>query len=274
MSETRATSAENEALTISLADVAGIEAAPTLAPLGESEGEAGSWESSAPTSPEDAWGEEGADASGASNLDFSGQEDDTAGDLSGGEEEPFVFPFRTWEEPVRRTSHLLPESEVPDYGALELVNDPAARREEFRREGRSRRRRRVAYMLSLEVRRIVEDLELRMSLLVRVWSKMRSRQPLLNLLRCRFERVRPDDLLLLPMECMDLLDQFYRQLDEFRLYLQVTEDMPTALEIRYLHYQSVLTKISHSLLGRLNAIHDYRGLGVELPIDSAVIEED
>lgn len=152
--------------------------------------------------------------------------------------------------------------------------EPAERAEGFRRETRARRRRRLAYLLSLEVRRVVEDLALRQALLLKVWSKMRIRAPILNLLRSRFDRIRPDDLLLLPMECLDLLDQFFRQLDEFRLYVQVTEDMPTSLELVYEQQLQLLTKISRPLLGRLNAIHGYRGLGVELPIDSAVIEED
>lgn len=171
---------------------------------------------------------------------------------------------------------------VASSGALSLGpvtqthtgREGAERAQTFHRETRGRRRRRLAYMLTLEIKRVVEDLALRKALLLKVWSKMRIRQPLMSLLRSRFDLIKPDDLLLLPMECMDLLDQFYRQLDEFRLYMRVTEDMPTSLETVYEQQLQQLTRISRPLLGRLNAIHGYQGLGVELPMDSAMIEED
>lgn len=131
---------------------------------------------------------------------------------------------------------------------------------------RRKRVQKLAWLLHLEVERIVDELELRQTLLLKVWSKMRIRAPLLRLLRCRYEKIRPTDLLLLPLETLELLERFYRKLDEFRLYLQVTEDMPTTLATAWQQYKEALTQVGRPLLMQLKAIHRYEGLGVELPL--------
>jgi hypothetical protein len=138
-----------------------------------------------------------------------------------------------------------------------LVSGPGER---FAKRARARdlsRKRKLAYLLSQEVRRVVEELLLRHDLLMDVWSRMRIRQPLLAVVRTRYEELRPDDLLMLPVDCLEHLDRFYRTLDEFRLYLQTTEDMPTALEVAYERFRLALTQISRPLLWHLDDTHHY-----------------
>ncbi len=133
-----------------------------------------------------------------------------------------------------------------------------AARASIRRRSRDlSRKRKLAYILSQEVRRIVEDLELREWLLMEIWTKMRVREPLLNVLKSRYEQVKPDDLLSLPVECLDLCDRFYRLLDEFWLYLRTTEDMPTAMSVNYRRYRMQLKRIAEPLLEALDTCHGY-----------------
>jgi len=155
---------------------------------------------------------------------------------------------------------------IADAAAVRLHS-----REKLREETRQRR---VAFLLSQEVRRIVEDLEFHASLLLDIWSKMRLRKPLLNVLRTRYEEVSPDDLLLLPLECLDLADRFYRMVEEFRLYIQTTEDMPTTLETTYERYRLNLTQASRALLFYLDEIHAYEvGMAVLAPRCGEIMED-
>ncbi len=128
----------------------------------------------------------------------------------------------------------------------------------FRKRARDlSRKRKLAYLMSREVARIVEDLETYEWLLMDVWTSLRVREPLLNVLRTRYHDLKPDDLLMLPVECIDLLDRFHRTLDAFWLYLRTTEDMPTALSVTYKRYTNQLKRIADPLVPLLDQCHGY-----------------
>lgn len=128
----------------------------------------------------------------------------------------------------------------------------AAARRRTREEARLSR---LALMLSLEVRRLLEDITLRRGLLLDVWSKMRARAPLVKLLRTRWEEVPTADLLLLPEPALLALDRFYRGVDEFRLYVETTQDMPRALQAVYANYAAQLEVAGIAACNLLDDLH-------------------
>ncbi len=180
-------------------------------------------------------------------------------------------------DPVQRAEGRGTRREVKpalEADARELAQGPAERMQ-LRQRGRdASRKRKLAFLLCQEVRRVMEELELRRELLLGVWSKMRLRQPLLNVLRTRYEELKPDDLLLMPIECLEHLDRFYRKLDEFRLYIQVTEDMPTTLEVSYERFRLSLSQIARPLLWHLDAAHHYEeALPASMPGPGEILDD-
>lgn len=92
---------------------------------------------------------------------------------------------------------------------------------------------RLRQLLAMEVDRIVEDLEIRRSFLIEIWSRHRDRGPFLDTVFSRWRTLALSDLALLDAEAMVACEAFYRELDELRLYFQFTQDMPTTLDERY-----------------------------------------
>lgn len=92
---------------------------------------------------------------------------------------------------------------------------------------------RVAYNLALEIARIVDDLEMRKTFLLDMWGRHRDRGPFLDTIASRYMTLGFPELALLPTEAVAKVDEFYRELEEFRFYCRFTEDMPTSLEEAY-----------------------------------------
>ena len=92
---------------------------------------------------------------------------------------------------------------------------------------------RLRSLLAMEIARIVDDLELRRDFLVRMWSKHRDRKPFLDTIFNRWKTVGFPDLTELDPSEVAAVDGFFRKVDEFRLYVSYTQDMPTTLTERY-----------------------------------------
>lgn len=92
---------------------------------------------------------------------------------------------------------------------------------------------RIAFNLALEIARILDDLELRKTFLVEMWGRHRDRGPFLDTLHSRYGSLGFQELALLPNDAVAKVDEFYRELEEFRLYCRFTEDMPTSLDEAY-----------------------------------------
>ena len=90
---------------------------------------------------------------------------------------------------------------------------------------------RLRLLLSMEIRRVTEDLERRKALLVQVWGRQRIRVPFVETTFSRWTTLGFQDLTLLTTPEITALDAFYRELDETRLYLSFTEDMPRNLDL-------------------------------------------
>lgn len=92
---------------------------------------------------------------------------------------------------------------------------------------------RVRKLLALEISRIVEDLDARRDFLIDMWSLHRKREPFLETVFSRWDTLGFPMLAELTTEEVAVVDAFYREIDEFRLYISFTQDMPTTLADRY-----------------------------------------
>ncbi len=92
---------------------------------------------------------------------------------------------------------------------------------------------RLRALLALEISRIVDDLDVRKEFLIQMWSLHRQREPFLETVFSRWTTLDFTDLSLLSLEEVVVVESFYRELDEFRLYIRFTQDMPTMMTTRY-----------------------------------------
>ena len=92
---------------------------------------------------------------------------------------------------------------------------------------------RLRRLLALEVDRIVEDLEARRDFLLDTWSRHRDRGPFLDTVFSRWRTLSMADLALVEDDAIEACEAFYRELEDFRLYMRFTQDMPTTLADRY-----------------------------------------
>jgi len=84
-----------------------------------------------------------------------------------------------------------------------------------------------------ETARIIDDLDVRREILRDLWSLHRDRGPFIDSVAQTWKTMPANDLLLLESETLILIQAFYRTVDDFRLYVAYTQDMPTTLIERY-----------------------------------------
>ncbi len=110
---------------------------------------------------------------------------------------------------------------------------------------------RLAVLLIREIDRIVFDLELRRELLFQLFSRERIRTPLLRVLSSRYYEIKAELLILLPPDVFQMLDDFYRELDEFIFYASYTEDMPQNLQQKFDAYLEDIRRLAPPLIDAL-----------------------
>ncbi len=88
---------------------------------------------------------------------------------------------------------------------------------------------RLARLLALEIDRIVNDLDQRRTFLIEIWSRHRDRGPFLDTVFSRYRTLSLTDLAVLSTEVVTVIESFYGELDDLKLYLSFTQDMPTTL---------------------------------------------
>lgn len=96
-----------------------------------------------------------------------------------------------------------------------------------------RRAERIRKLLALEISRIVEDLDMRRDFLIQMWSAHRKREPFLDTVHSRWNTLDFPMLAELETDEVVVVETFYRELEDFRLYMSFTQDMPTTLGDRY-----------------------------------------
>lgn len=113
---------------------------------------------------------------------------------------------------------------------------------------------RLAVLLVREIDRIVFDLEFRKDILFSLWSRDRIRAPLLRVLSSRYYEIKAELLILLPSDVFQILDDFYRALDEFIFYVSYTEDMPQNLAQKFEAYLEDIRELGPALIEKLRQL--------------------
>ena len=127
---------------------------------------------------------------------------------------------------------------------------------------------RLAVLLIREIDRVVFDLELRRELLFQLFSRERIRTPLLRVLSSRFYEIKAELLILFPPDVFQMLDDFYRALDEFIFYASYTEDMPQNLQQKFDAYLEDIKRLAPPLIEAL------RGLVTSGDVELAAFEPE
>jgi len=113
---------------------------------------------------------------------------------------------------------------------------------------------RLAVLLIREIDRVVFDLELRRELLFTLFSRERIRTPLLRVLSSRYYEIKAELLILLPSDVYQMVDDFYRELDEFIFYVSYTEDMPLNLQQKFDAYLEDIKRMAPALIDKLQTL--------------------
>ncbi len=116
--------------------------------------------------------------------------------------------------------------------------------------------RRIRGDLALEIDQVLHDLRLRREVLRDIWSLHRDRGAFVDTTQTRWQRLNGRELLLLDVHTVVRLDQFYRHLAEFRLYLSFTEDMPATLFVRYDSSTAALGALGRAAIDMLGGVPD------------------
>ena len=109
-------------------------------------------------------------------------------------------------------------------------------------------------LIKLEIERIVTDVNSRKKMLYKLWSKERVRQPLINVLRSKFVDLDFKTMLLLSDKLNKILNNFYKDLDDFIFYISYTEDMPQTLKQQFELYVKNLNKNAEESLKELKGV--------------------
>jgi hypothetical protein len=86
---------------------------------------------------------------------------------------------------------------------------------------------RVRHVLAMDAANVMRRLHARQDEMVRLFSRLRDRAPLMNAVHSWFPTITFAELTLLEPSEQHAVNAFYEELDELRWYLQYTEEMPT-----------------------------------------------
>lgn len=128
------------------------------------------------------------------------------------------------------------------------------------------RARRLRHLLALEIQRMVEHLAQREAFIVQVWSRYRSREPLLDTIFSRWSTVGSDDLVGLDPDALVAVQAFYDEVDALRMYARFTEDMPTTLQERLEGWRKRLTPLAATAVEALGGAPARPTVGVPAPV--------
>jgi len=119
---------------------------------------------------------------------------------------------------------------------------------EFFVEAVESEKKKLETVIAIEVLRIIEDIGHRREFLVEVWSRHRTRAPLLDTVFTRWNTLGFLELRELDTETAVFLDAFHREVERLRLYLGFTEDMPATLDHRIHVMHERLTELGDKVI--------------------------
>ncbi len=89
---------------------------------------------------------------------------------------------------------------------------------------------RIRNLIALDAANIMRRLEARREEMITLFSRLRSREPMLETIASRFSSITFHDLARLPLREQAAVNQFYECLGELRWYFTYTEDMPSTVQ--------------------------------------------
>ena len=89
---------------------------------------------------------------------------------------------------------------------------------------------RVRHLIALDAALIMRRLGARRDEMFTLFSRLRSREPMLSTIATRFTSATFHDLVHLPEKEQAVVHAFYERLDEMRWYFTYTEDMPSTVQ--------------------------------------------
>jgi hypothetical protein len=110
---------------------------------------------------------------------------------------------------------------------------------------------RVRNLLALDATHIMRRLEARRSEMFALFSRLRSREPLLSTLTSRYTSATFHDLLNLPVQEQAVVEHFYECLDSLRWYFTYTEDMPGTVQQTFTTLHRRLEEAHRKLIATL-----------------------
>lgn len=139
----------------------------------------------------------------------------------------------------------------------------AARRKEKKATAAAR----VRHLLSLDAARVMARLAKRQGEVVRLFSRLRDRAPLLHMVASRFDSATFADLSALEPQEQVAAHAFHDLLDELRWYLTYTEDMPLTVQATLDQFARQLDDAHRALRTAIGAPH-----GVPDVVDAEVVK--
>ncbi|MFY2561686.1 hypothetical protein ACN469_29065 [Corallococcus terminator] len=93
---------------------------------------------------------------------------------------------------------------------------------------------RVRNLLAMDAAGIMRRLEARRDEMFALFSRLRSREPLLDTIASRYADGAFEQLIHLPEQEQAVVDRYYSNLDELRWYFTYTEDMPGTAQVNFI----------------------------------------
>ena len=110
---------------------------------------------------------------------------------------------------------------------------------------------RVRNLLAMDATSIMRRLETRRGEMFSLFSRLRSREPLLSSLASRYTSATFHDLLNLPVQEQAVVDHFYECLESMRWYFTYTEDMPGTVQQTFTTLHRRLEEAHRKLIATL-----------------------
>ena len=115
---------------------------------------------------------------------------------------------------------------------------------------------RVRHLIAVDTATVMKRLESRHGEMVRLFSRLRDRSPLLEVVHSWFESITFTELAAIEPHEQKAVNVFYDLLGDLRWYLQYTEDMPLQVQqrvVKFLHELRVAHRALTEVIGPADA---------------------
>lgn len=115
---------------------------------------------------------------------------------------------------------------------------------------------RVRHLLTLDAAAVLKRLDTKQDEMVALFSRHRSREPMLHVLKSWFTSITFPELALLEPREQKAVAAFYAALDELRWYVHYTEDMPSTVRTTLAVHARKLGELHRALTVTIGAPED------------------